>query len=562
MAGFFLVIPGLAIPVFTQVFVDQVLVESRQEWLRPLLLGMGLTAILRGFLKGIQLRCLRQLKIKLAVATSGRLFWHILRLPVDFYAQRFSGEIASRISLNDKVADVLSGQLTTTVIDAVLIGFYGIVMLQYDGVMTLLIVLLSAFNFVALQSIARKRVDATLRLGVESGKETGVAISGLMGIETLKASALESDFFTRWSGYNAKGLNATQELGEQNQVLAVLPSLLSGLTTALVLTLGGLRVMDGAITIGMLVAFQGLLGSFIGPINTLLNLGSSLQDLESDLTRLDDVLGNPISLEAEQQISEATALLDDYRLKGEVEVRDLTFGYNPVEPPLVQNFSMHVQPGQRVALVGGSGSGKSTVAKILAGLYKPWSGQILFDGQLREQVPRRSMTDSLAMVEQEIFLFAGSIRQNLTLWDSTVPDKNLVRACRDALIEEVVLALPGGYDAQMIEGGVNLSGGQRQRMELARALINDPSVLVMDEATSALDGETEEQVMQQIRRRGCTCIIVAHRLSTIRDCDEIIVLEKGKIVQRGSHEELLEMGGAYARLISVETEGGEAEGEE
>ncbi len=320
--------------------------------------------------------------------------------------------------------------------------------------------------------------------------------------------------------------------------------------------------MDGAITIGMLVAFQGLLGSFIGPINTLLNLGSSLQDLESDLTRLDDVLGNPISLEAEQQISEATALLDDYRLKGEVEVRDLTFGYNPVEPPLVQNFSMHVQPGQRVALVGGSGSGKSTVAKILAGLYKPWSGQILFDGQLREQVPRRSMTDSLAMVEQEIFLFAGSIRQNLTLWDSTVPDKNLVRACRDALIEEVVLALPGGYDAQMIEGGVNLSGGQRQRMELARALINDPSVLVMDEATSALDGETEEQVMQHIRRRGCTCIIVAHRLSTIRDCDEIIVLEKGKIVQRGSHEELLEMGGAYARLISVETEGGEAEGEE
>jgi ATP-binding cassette subfamily C protein len=559
LAGFFLVIPGLAIPVFTQVFVDQVLVESRQEWLRPLLLGMGLTAILRGFLKGIQLRCLRQLKIKLAVATSGRLLWHILRLPVDFYAQRFSGEIASRISLNDKVADVLSGQLTTTVIDAVLIGFYGIVMLQYDGVMTLLIVLLSAFNFVALQSIARKRVDATLRLGVESGKETGVAISGLMGIETLKASALESDFFTRWSGYNAKGLNATQELGEQNQLLAVLPLLLSGLTTALVLTLGGLRVMDGAITIGMLVAFQGLLGSFIGPINTLLNLGSSLQDLESDLTRLDDVLGNPISLEAEQQISEATALLDDYRLKGEVEVRDLTFGYNPVEPPLVQNFSMHVQPGQRVALVGGSGSGKSTVAKILAGLYKPWSGQILFDGQLREQVPRRSMTDSLAMVEQEIFLFAGTIRQNLTLWDSTVPDKNLVRACRDALIEEVVLALPGGYDAQMIEGGVNLSGGQRQRMELARALINDPSVLVMDEATSALDGETEEQVMQHIRRRGCTCIIVAHRLSTIRDCDEIIVLEKGKIVQRGSHEELLEMGGAYARLISVETEGGEGE---
>jgi ATP-binding cassette, subfamily C, bacterial len=553
IVGLFLVVPRLAIPVFTQVFVDNILIEKMQDWVRPLLIAMAMMAVLKGFLKYLQLKHLRQLQVKLGIHFSGQLLWHMLRLPVNFYAQRFAGEIGSRLNLNDNVAHLLSGQLITTSIDALVMLLFGIVMWQYDRGLTVIVFGFAALNFLAVQWAARARVDTSLRLATEYGKAKGVAIAGLMSLETLKASALESDFFGRWSGYQAKALNAQQSLGLQSQFLNLLPTLLSTLTTLLVLILGGLKVMNGTLTIGMLVAFQSLTGSFLEPINSLVGLSSSLQDLESDLNRLDDVLVNPIDTESNRAEQESTALMADFRLKGSLELRDVTFGYNPIEPPLIEHFSLAVSPGQRIAIVGNSGSGKSTVAKLISGLYDPWAGDILLDGQPRDKVHRRSLYESLALIDQDIFLFADTVRQNLTLWDLTVPDDNLIRACRDAEIEEVVLDQPGGFDAKLLEGGVNLSGGQRQRLEIARALVNNPSILVLDEATSALDGETEARVVQNIRRRGCTCIVIAHRLSTIRDCDQIIVLERGQVVQRGSHEELMAAEGAYAKLIQSET---------
>ena len=578
LTGLFLTFPRLAIPAFTQVFVDRILVENLQDWLRPMLLGMLIAAIVQGLLTRMQLKALRRLLIKLSVTMSGQFLWHILRLPVGFYAQRFSGEISSRIELNDRVADVLSGRLATTVIDTAMMGLYALLMLTYDWFLTTITILFAALNFVALRTLSRSRVDANISLAQEYGKVSGVAIGGIQSIETVKASGLESDLFVKFAGYYTKAVNSQQKLGLQTQILNVLPTLLTALATASILVIGGFRVINGGLSIGMLVAYQLLATSFLKPVNSLINFGSTLQELESDLNRLDDVLQNPLdpangdrNQETEQRCAnnqmspnspippsphppispspQSPISPDSFQLQGSIELRQLTFGYSNLEAPLIENLNLTVKPGQRVALVGGSGSGKSTVAKLICGLYPFWSGDILFDGISRTQIPRSVLANSLAMVEQDIFLFAGSIRDNLTLWDSTIPEADLVKACQDAAIHEAIRFLPGGYDASLAEGGMNLSGGQRQRLEIARALVRNPRILVLDEATSALDAETEQIVDRNLRRRGCSCIVVAHRLSTIRDCDEIIVLDRGEVVQRGTHESLREQEGTYTRLI-------------
>ena len=578
IAGFFLVIPTLVLPALSRIFVDSVLVGGRLEWLPYLLVGLLLVAIVQGWLTALQLRYLRSLRIKLAVGMTSRFVWHVLRLPVGFYAQRFAGEIASRIRLNDEVAAVLSGRLTTTVISLVLLLFYALAMAQYDRLLTAIVIGFAAINVVVLQWIARQRVDANLRLAQEQGKSAGVAIAGLQNMETLKASGLESDFFARWAGYYTKSINAQQSLGLSNQLLGILPSLLSALTNLALLIVGGLRVINGDLSLGMLVAFQLLMISFQRPVNSLVRFASTLQTLQGNLQRLDDVLenavdgqllersgdrGNQTAHSPASQTPEnsrhspclALATPFPHRLTGSISLQALCFGYHPLEPPLIDNLNLTIQPGQRVALVGGSGSGKSTLAKLIAGLYEPRSGQIRFDGIPRGQIPRQVLTNSIAVVEQDILIFEGSIRDNLTLWDTTVPEIDLRRAAQDAAIEEVILAQPYGYDALLLEGASNLSGGQRQRLEMARALVGNPSILILDEATSALDTETEQQLDQNLRRRGCTCVIVAHRLSTIRDCDEILVLDRGQVVQRGTHESLWTEGGHYVRLLQSEVGG-------
>ena len=561
-AGFLLTVPRLAVSAFSQVFVDEILVSQRQDWIQPLVLGMVLTAVLRGILASLRLTYLRNLMLKLSVTMSGQFVWHILRLPVGFYAQRFAGEISSRLSLNDKVAEILSGTLGKTIIDTVMMVFYFLIMLQYDRLLTGIALVFASINFFALQLMLRTRVDANLKLAQEYGKLNGVAIAGIQTIETLKASGLESDSFAKFAGYYAKALNAQQDLGLQSQVLTILPTLLSALMTASILIVGGLKVMDGTLSVGMLVAYQSLMAGFLGPIDSLINFGSLLQDLEADLNRLDDVLQNSVDPEVETGPEESkgeggkTFSLQQspitLGLQGYVELQDITFGYSRVEKPLIENFSLSLKPGQRVAVVGTSGSGKSTIAKLICGLYQPWSGEILFDGTPRKQISRSVLTSCLAMVEQDIFLFGGTVRENLTLWDSTVAPADLVKACQDAAIHDTILSLPGGYEAKLIEGGMNLSGGQRQRLEIARALVRNPAVLVLDEATSSLDAQTELIIDRNLRRRGCSCVVIAHRLSTIRDCDEIIVLEQGLVVQRGTHEQLWAQGGSYVRLLRSE----------
>ncbi len=585
VAGLLLTIPRLAVPAFSQIFIDEILVENRTEWLRPLLLVMLFAAVSRGLLAKLRFVYLRRLSVKLSVSMSGQFLWHTLRLPVGFYAQRFTGEISSRTQLNDKVAEVLSGKLATTAIDMVMMVFYAAIMLMYDRVLTGVTVFFALLNLFALQSLSRSRVDANTKLASEGGKVSGVAIGGIQAIETIKASGLEYDLFAKFSGYYAKMLNAQQELALPSQILSILPGFLMGLASTSILVIGGLRVMNGSLSIGMLMAYQSLTEEFLTPVNNLVGFGSSLQELEADLNRLDDVLQNPTDPEVQKgrgfhrhsleearleipansrsSIVETRASVpvphssnsitsDSFQLKGYVELRNISFGYSRLDSPLIENLTVAVKPGQRIALVGGSGSGKSTVAKLITGLYQAWEGEILFDGIPRQQIQRSILANSVAMVEQEIFLFAGTVRENLTLWDSTVPEYDLVRATTDAAIHDLILNMPGGYDTQLSEGGTNMSGGQRQRLEIARALVRNPAVLVLDEATSALDAETELIIDRNLRRRGCSCIVVAHRLSTIRDCDEILVLQQGKVVERGTHDDLCDRAEAYVRLISSE----------
>jgi NHLM bacteriocin system ABC transporter peptidase/ATP-binding protein len=451
------------------------------------------------------------------------------------------------------VAQLLSGELATTLLNVVLIVFYAILMFQYSILLTIIGIGMALLNLIALRLVSRKRTDANQRLIQEMGKMAATAYNGLQTIETIKATGSESDLFARWAGYQAKVSNATQELGLSTQVLSVVPLFLSTTTNLAILAVGGLSVMNGDLTIGMLVAFQSLMISFLTPITQVVNLGSQLQEIEGTLNKLDDVLQYKVDKQVEIVESVANVLANQAKLSGTIELENITFGYSKLSPPLIENFNLKLTPGSRVALVGGSGSGKSTVARVVTGLYEPWSGRVLFDGKTRYDLPRSAINNSLSSVDQEIFLFEGSIRENLTMWDTGIPEEDMLQAAKDAHIHEEISDRQGGYDSLVEEGGRNFSGGQRQRLEIARALVNNPTILVLDEATSALDPLTEKIIDDNLRRRGCTCLIIAHRLSTIRDCDEIIVLDQGKVMQRGTHEQLWRAKGAYARLIRAET---------
>ncbi|HEX8691493.1 MAG TPA: NHLP family bacteriocin export ABC transporter peptidase/permease/ATPase subunit [Longimicrobium sp.] len=554
LAGLSLVVPGLVVPTFSRVFVDSVLVKGLTAWLRPLLILMALTGVVQAVLTFLQQRYLLRLETKVALSTSATFFWHVLRLPITFFNQRFAGEIGGRVAINDKVARLLSGELATTVLNFVVIAFYALMMVQYDVWLTLLSVTIVALNMVVLKVMSRRRVDLTQRMLQDGGKMMGTAMGGLQTIESLKATGSESDFFARWSGYQAKVINAGQQISLTSQVLAQVPQFLLSLNTALLLGFGGSRVMDGHLSMGMLMAFQALMLAFVNPVNRLVSLGGTLQEVKGDMDRLDDVLLARPDRRAVAAADEGELAEDGppVKLSGFLELKHVTFGYSPLDPPLIENFNLTLRPGSRVALVGGSGCGKSTVSKLVSGLYEPWSGEILFDGKSRDEIPRGVLANSLAIVDQEIFMFEGTIRDNVTLWDATVPEAELLQAARDACIHDEVASRPGGYASPVEEGGTNFSGGQRQRLEIARALAGNPTMLVLDEATSALDPATEKTIDDNLRRRGCTCLIVAHRLSTIRDCDEIIVLHQGKIVQRGTHEQLAAQPGYYSRLIASE----------
>ncbi|MDY0060778.1 MAG: NHLP family bacteriocin export ABC transporter peptidase/permease/ATPase subunit [Myxococcota bacterium] len=564
VASLLLSLPGLLLPAYTQLFLDRVLGHADIGWLKPLLLALTLTALFQAVVTALKLAYLRRLGIHLAVTMSSRFFWHLLRLPTTFFSQRYGGEVALRQQLNDSLAALLSGRLADTLVSLLMMVFYAAVMFCFDVELTLIGILFAAASFLALRQLGRQRAEASQRARNDFGRAAGASVAALQAMETLKAAGLENDFFGKWASQYTKAVNTSIALSRSSQTLAVLPVLLNGLGTMLIYLIGGFAVVRGEMSVGMLIAFTALMAGFQAPVGGLVGMGALLQELSGDLQRLDDVLAHPLEperageeLPAEEPPAgnlDDNSLIDkgflaEQQLVGHLSVRDLTFGYSPLEPPLLSKITLEVPSGHRLALVGGSGSGKSTLASLICGLQRPWSGEVLLDGRPREAIPRQVLSHSFAVVTQDVFLFEGTVRDNLTLWDPTVDDLALHRALEDAALLDVILALPGGLDGRLPEGGASLSGGQRQRLEIARALVHDPRILVLDEATSALDPETERLIDERLRLRGCTCVLVAHRLSTIRDCDEIVVLQRGVIQERGTHQQLWARGGLYRELL-------------
>ena len=552
IVGLLMVIPGLVIPAFSRIFIDDLLLAGRSEWLKPLLWCMAAAVVLQAFLTGLQQRYLLRMETKIALVGASSFFWHILRLPVLFFQQRSPGDISSRQNSNNTVAAFLSRELAENVIGVVTLVFYFIVMLQYNVLLTMLTLLLAAVNVLYFVYSSGKVEALNSKLKQDAGKLAGTSVSGLFIIETLKATGGESSFFSKWAGYQAKQLNAYQKMGAIGQILFALPNFMSGLAEVIILCVGGLQILDGYMTVGTLIAYKALISNFMNPVGKLTQMGMQVKQLKSDMGRLDDVYKYSIdeSQDPERDAGYTGGDAADFRkLDGYVEIKDMSYGYNVLEKPFIEGFNLKLAPGARVALVGPSGSGKSTVAKILAGINHPWEGEILFDNVKRGDLPRSVITNSLAVVDQDVSVFEGTVQDNLTMWDTTIDDSDILSAAKDACIHDDIAAREGGYKSKIREGGTNFSGGQRQRMEIARALAINPTILILDEATSALDVHTEQVVNDNIRRRGCTCVVVAHRLSTIRDCDEIIVMERGKIVQRGTHDEMKNVAGPYAKLI-------------
>lgn len=549
-------IPGFVSPAFSRFFIDNILVKNSMNLLKPLLLAMALTSIFSTILSTIQNIVLMRFQTRLSLSSASKFIEHIFRMPAQFFVQRLPGELCNRISSCDNVSALISGQLIGVVINLISTVFFLVLMFIYDVPLTIISVSLTAIIVVIFRITSEKIKNKSFKIEMEGGKLSGITMSGIEMIESLKASGSENDFFMQWSGQQAKVILENQKLAYTNTANSILPSVISALQGILILTVGALRVMDGHLTIGMLMAFQTLLGNFSGPINAFMGLGASLLSANADMQRIDDVMDYPVPKIFKDQIE---GLEDDVpenyspikKLEGYITFKDVTFGYSPLSPPLINGLNLEFTPGKRIALVGATGSGKSTIGKLVSALYSPWSGEILFDGKPLSQIERKIFSASVSVVDQNISLYEGTIRENITMWNPTIPEEVYIQAAKDACIHDIITSRPDGYYAKVREGGKNFSGGQRQRLEIARALATNPRIIVMDEATSALDAITEQTVDMNIRRRGCTSVIIAHRLSTIRDCDEIIVLDHGNIVQRGTHEQLINEEGIYKNLIKT-----------
>ena len=556
--GLLLSLTALALPLLLNVFVDYVLSGREPSWGGALVIGAAVAAGLVYLLTWLRERCLRLLSARLSLGRADHFISHLFRLRTEFFAHRYAGDLTARMQSINEVAAVATGRFAGVGIELVTSLLFVALMVVYDPLLAGVVVALGAASALLTRAVTRSRIEENHRLQREAGNMQGTGMGGLCSIDRLQAVAAENDFFVRFTGYQARELLARQRFTELGHVIAALPGLFLITGNAAVLGLGGLRVMSGDMTLGAMMAFYVLAASFLLPIGRFVQFADLFQVLDGHLQRLDDVFDAPeddvLARRGEEPAERPPASGRRLRLTGRVELRNVTFGYKTTGQPLIEDLSLVVEPGQRVAVVGPTGSGKSTLASLAAGLHRPWSGEVLFDGRPLAEVPRDLLTDSVSLVDQHIFLFAGSVRDNLTIWDRETPDQALVAAARDADVHAEIVARPRGYDAPVLEGGRNFSGGQQQRLEIARALVSNPTVLILDEATCALDPLAELRIDEALRRRGITCLIVAHRLSTIRDSDLIVVLDRGREAQRGTHQELIEeTGGLYRRLMEAES---------
>ena len=537
---------SLISPLFTRIFLDEILPGRSPDWVNWFFIGMGALAVYQFFVVLLQTRYAKRVAGALALKANKEYLHHLLRLPMPFFAMRNVGDLQQRMHLNQTITSSLVDVLAPQVINIGLMVLYLTLMLSYSFWLTLIGVLAAAINLGIVRYYSNRRIDMTRSMQQSEGQYYSATISCIDNMESIKAAGAETGFFKYWSGLWAHKFNVNANTDKQQAEMALLPLLANGLVNMAVLVLGAYLILRGELTVGMLMAFQGFMGSFLAPVNGIVNASQKIVEMRSQMERVEDVMKYP------EDHRDSEGEIQQGKLGGLLELKHVTFGYSPLQPPLIEDFNLRIDPGHSVAFVGTSGCGKSTLAKLISGLYKPWSGEILFDGRPIETISNEELTNSVAVIDQNVVLFDDTVAQNIRMWDPSIEDFTMMMACNDAQIRADIVSRPEGFGTKIVKGGQNFSGGQRQRIEMATALAKEPAILIMDEATSALDPKTEDEVMKRIRRMGPTQIIVAHRLSTIRDCDEIIVLDQGRILQRGRHEELIAQEGFYQQLMNNE----------
>ena len=541
---------GITKSVTSRIFMDRLLTGVNREWLTPFILLLILLAVIQIIVAWAQAVYSLKINGKMAVIGNTSYMWKVLRMPMEFFSQRLAGDIQNRAAMNAEIAGTLVNTFAPLVLNTIMMVVYLVLMLKHSVLLTLIGLGTILINAVLSRVISNQRINITRVQMRDAGKLAATTVAGIEMIETIKSSGAENGYFQKWAGYQASVNTQTVRNERTNQFLGMIPMFLSTVANYAILILGVWLTMEGEFTLGAVLMFQGLLTSFMAPAMTLVSAGQTIQEMRTEMERVEDVMEYPEDPNVAERVTDEDIKFT--KLRGNIELKNVTFGYSRLEPPLIEDFSLTMKPGDCIALVGRSGCGKSTISKLISGLYGQWSGEILFDGKARKDYPRDVMTGSLAVVDQDIIVFEDTIANNIKMWDDSIQDFEMILAARDAQIHDDIMKMPEGYQHKLTSGGKDMSGGQRQRMEIARVLAQDPSVIILDEATSALDARTEYEVVKSIKDRGITCIVIAHRLSTVRDSDEIIVLDGGKVVERGTHDELMAGGGIYADLVSNE----------
>lgn len=544
-----LLIPGVFIPLLTKEFIDDVLIHQSQTIYVPLIIGFILVGILNFFLSILRSYFINKFELFLSLKEGANFIWHILNLPIIFFTQRTPGDILSRTETTNSIALILANEVVATFLNALTVLLYTVVMFLFSPMLTFVSIFVVVLHLMILKFSAQQQINLNQSLANEDGKWHGTGVHGIQTIESVKSCGLERDLFSSWVGQFTKVMHLQQNLMKLDNYLSVLFHFLPELNTILILSLGGYLVFHGQLTLGTLIAFQSLSASLMHPFEHLSEVITKIQSMHGDMNRLDDVIRYPVDQISLTEAKETPAK----NYQGQISFQDVTFGYNKNEKPLLKNFNLELSPGKWVAVVGPSCSGRTSLARIAMGLYQPWSGDVLFDGGQRSSYPALQLATSIGYVSQEIILFEGTIYENLTLWNRKIPTENIIQGAKDAMAHDLISVRAKAYETNIEEGGANFSGGEKQRLEIARALATNPSVLILDEATSALDSLTESKIIQNIKKRNCSCLIISHRLNILKECDEIIVINQGEIVQKGSYQDLIqEKDGLFLRLLSYE----------
>ena len=535
-------------PIMSQVFVDYLLGGNNPDWLLPFIFIFGGLGLLQVLVTAVQSLYQYKIQGKLDLLGSTTYMWRILRLPIEFFSQRMVGDLQGRQTENASIAETLVNVFAPLLFNAIMIVIYLALMISKSLILTIIGVTTILLNVFISQYISKVRVNISRVQTRDNAKLSSMTSKGIEMIETIKSNGAETSYFDTWSEVQDSAVKGRIKMARTNQFLGLLPAFVSTIANYSVMILGVYYTIQGEFTIGSILAFQGLLSAFMSPATTLISSGQTLQEMRTSMERVDDVLEYPLDANVTREVE----MEHISKIKGNLILKDLTFGYSRLDKPVLSNFNLEIKQGQKIAIVGTTGSGKSTLSKLISGLYSPWSGEIIFNGKKMEEIDHEIFTSSIAVVDQDITLFEDTIMNNLKMWDESIEDYEVIMACNDAQIHKSIISREGGYNAPVLEGGKNFSGGEKQRLEIARSLASDPSIIILDEATSALDAKTEYDVVKSIKERGITTIVIAHRLSTIRDADLIVVLEKGHIVEQGNHDELMKLKGSYYDLVTNE----------